>query len=495
MVLEGSASSNFTKSYSEKFKEFKYNSLGNTGLFVSEVGFGGYKIDIRSPLNRDALKKAILSGINLIDTCSTFAYGNSEELIGDVVEELVNANMLSRESVVIVTKGGCLKDEAYEESQERKADGIPYQEIIEVGENFEYCIHPECLQEQIRTSLERLNLKTIDVYMIDTPETYLLWANNKKLHPETAGENYYKRIKKAFEHLESEVSKGRIRYYGICSTTFASIDDKFGFESLNEFIKLAEEISPEHHFKVIEFPMNLVEKGNSSNRDALFALAESKNIGVLISRPINAIYKEQLVRLAEPVLHNVPTIEAINNELENIRQLEIIISEKLKNIVSKEIFEEITNNLFVYKELSGSWEEISDMFEWKDKLNKHLLQRFHYYKNYIKNNSLKNEELEMDLFSCTFKIGRLFSFISTYFDNEYLNFLNKIKDDLAASVPELSDCKKLSHMAVHALRSTKGVTSVLVGMTQIPYVMDILAEFKTPAKKDFSWDKVNIIIE
>ena len=58
MTINGFASINGTKLFSDKFTELKYNSLGKTGLLVSEIGFGSYRIDIRSPLNRDALKKA-----------------------------------------------------------------------------------------------------------------------------------------------------------------------------------------------------------------------------------------------------------------------------------------------------------------------------------------------------------------------------------------------------------------------------------------------------
>jgi len=56
MTIEGCATKNGTKIFSEKYKEFKFNPLGKTDLLVTEVGFGGYRIDIRSPLNIDALK-------------------------------------------------------------------------------------------------------------------------------------------------------------------------------------------------------------------------------------------------------------------------------------------------------------------------------------------------------------------------------------------------------------------------------------------------------
>jgi hypothetical protein len=519
MTLKNFASIADTKLYSEKHKNLKFNSLGRTDLLVSEVGFGGYRIDIRSPLNRDALKKALLSGINLIDTSSNYTDGNSELLIGEVLQELVNANMLSRESVVIVTKGGYLQGKNYALSLSRKEENYPFPELVEYEEGLEHCIHPEFIEDQIKRSLERLKLKTIDIYLLHNPEYYLKYAEKKGIDISTAREEYYRRIKKAFEYLEKEVQNGRIKHYGISSNTFTNDADTFDFTSLEKIISIAEEISKNNHFSVIEFPMNLLENnaatktnqfGNEASHTYSFGklttqvsktgqpggttlldLAEKKNLGVLINRPLNAFYNNKVIRLAEPLVHNAPSIEAINQELENINNLEKSITEKLKLYGYTDISSSIIKNLFIFNELNHRWTESKDIFRWEAKLNKHFLPKFHYYKNYIKNNSLKNEELEMDLFSCTFKIGKLFSLISSYYNNEYLKFTDRIKKDLAVSVPELKTSKKLSHMAIHTLRSTKGVTTVLVGLDQVPYVSDAIEELKQPVNKDFDWNKIN----
>ena len=109
MILKGFASKNSTKILAKSNTGFAYNTLGKTDLLVSEVGFGSYRIDVKSSLNREALKKAVLSGINLIDTSSTYTDGNSELLVGAVLKKLVTDDKVSRESIVIVTKGGYLQ--------------------------------------------------------------------------------------------------------------------------------------------------------------------------------------------------------------------------------------------------------------------------------------------------------------------------------------------------------------------------------------------------
>ncbi|HBG48936.1 MAG TPA: hypothetical protein DDW90_05440 [Cyanobacteria bacterium UBA9971] len=500
MTLNGFASTNATKMFSEKYKEFNFNPLGKTGLLVTEVGFGGYKIDIRSPLNRDALKKALLSGINLVDTSSNYTDGNSEILIGEVLSEIANANLLSRDSIVVVTKCGCLQGHNFDLSQERKNEGFPFLELVEIEKGFEYCIHPEFIEDQIKRSLERLKLKTIDIYLLQEPEYYLKWAKNKNVDKETARNKCYAKIKKAFEYLEKEVQKGRIKYYGISSNTFSSDPDEYDFISLEKIISIANEISPFNHFGVIEFPMNLIEKDavlkiNQSNNMTLLELAEIKNLGVLISRPLNAKFNNKLIKLAKPVVPAVPTKEIINAELVAIDKLEKTILKKLKLLGNEEILSEIKNNLFVFEELNDNWQDFEDTFDWKNKLNKYFLPRFHYYKNYIKNNSLKNEEFEMDLFSCTFKTGKLFSLISAYWDNEYSKFTSKIKAELVLQVPELANAAKLSNMAIRSLRATKGSTAVLVGIHHVLYVIDAINELKNPVCKDFNWNKVNISVD
>ncbi len=325
-------------------------------------------------------------------------------------------------------------------------------------------------------SLERLNLDTIDVYLLHNPEYYLKWAEKNNTDKETATKTYYSRIKKAFIHLESEINKGRIKHYGISSNTFVSNKDDYAFTSLEKIISIAKGISPQNHFSVIEFPMNLFEPVDAK----LFNLAEENNLGVLINRPLNAISDNKLIKLAEPIVHQVPTPEVINQELENIYALEQKILEKLKKLADKEIISEISENLFIYHELKNKWQDAKDIFEWDAALKQYYLPRFHYAKNCIKNSGIKDEELDMDLFGCTFKIGKLLSTISSYHNNEYKKFTETLKQDLVVKTPELGQFDKLSNMAIYLLRSTKGVSSVLVGMVHIPYVNDALEGLKVP---------------
>ena len=61
--------------------------LGRTGLQVSRVGFGGYRVDDETIGHRQALELALDQGCNLIDTSTNYTDGGSERMIGAVLAE------------------------------------------------------------------------------------------------------------------------------------------------------------------------------------------------------------------------------------------------------------------------------------------------------------------------------------------------------------------------------------------------------------------------
>ncbi len=71
----------------------KYRTLGNTGIQVSEIVFGGgavggLLINGDDDTRREAIKLALDAGINWIDTAATYGDGKSEEAIGWLLKEV-----------------------------------------------------------------------------------------------------------------------------------------------------------------------------------------------------------------------------------------------------------------------------------------------------------------------------------------------------------------------------------------------------------------------
>src|ERR1700753_3141854 len=88
----------------------KYNQLGNTGMFVSEICLGtmtfggkGFWTAIgaldQKPVN-DIMKRSLEAGINFIDTADVYSEGLSEKLTGQSLKDLG----VKRSDVVVATK-------------------------------------------------------------------------------------------------------------------------------------------------------------------------------------------------------------------------------------------------------------------------------------------------------------------------------------------------------------------------------------------------------
>lgn len=151
------ATTDGTKRYFERHG-VKGVELGKTGWLVSPVGFGAYRVSDTIPEHAESLRKALLSGSNLIDTSSNYTDGGSERLIGRVVAELIAAGSLKRDEIVLVTKAGYVQGANMTEARARAEAGQPYPEIVEYDSSCWHCISPEFLENQLLRSLDRLGL-------------------------------------------------------------------------------------------------------------------------------------------------------------------------------------------------------------------------------------------------------------------------------------------------------------------------------------------------
>src|SRR5690606_20243164 len=134
-----------------------YRELADTGLWVSRVGFGSYRLTAQAE-HGDALRHALLSGFNLIDTAGSYVDGDSERVIGQTLAALVADKQLSRDQVVVVTKLGPLQGASLSEHRLREQQGRPQQGVIKVSDELWYCMHPSFLEQELERSLGRLGL-------------------------------------------------------------------------------------------------------------------------------------------------------------------------------------------------------------------------------------------------------------------------------------------------------------------------------------------------
>ena len=130
----------------------RYRTLGRSGLFVSELclgtmTFGGEEGQMWGEIGRlqqdeadQIVRTALDGGINFIDTANIYGFGNSERILGQSLKNLG----VNREDVVIATKAmGPMGEGPNARGTSRRH-----------------------LMDQIRQSLERLQLDHVDLYQI-----------------------------------------------------------------------------------------------------------------------------------------------------------------------------------------------------------------------------------------------------------------------------------------------------------------------------------------
>ncbi|HSB73679.1 MAG TPA: aldo/keto reductase [Candidatus Methylomirabilis sp.] len=309
-----------------------YAALGTTGLTVSRLGFGGYRVDDETPTHREALAAALLAGCMLIDTSTNYTDGGSERLVGSVLTELEKGGRLPREEVVVVSKIGYVQGQNLTLAQEREAAGKPFPEMVRYMDGCWHCLHPEFLQDQLSRSLDRLQLDTLDVCLLHNPEYYFSDAKHRgRGEIETLREEFYRRLGEAFRFFESQVAAGRIGWYGVSSNTAVNPPDDPEATSLARMLEAAAAAGGAgNHFRVLQVPMNLFESGavlqpntGPDGARTVLDLAAETGIAVLGNRPLNAYAGTRMIRLAdyhiedggveaspEELLHRVGALEA-----------------------------------------------------------------------------------------------------------------------------------------------------------------------------------------
>src|SRR5438552_14599217 len=121
--ISGLATAESTRSFASRFDSTIFKEFGATRLTASVIGFGTYRIDVRVPEHRAALASALRRGVNLIDTSTNYADGNSERLVGEVVGGLIAEDYLTREELIIVTKAGYMQGENFTRMHSRMEKG------------------------------------------------------------------------------------------------------------------------------------------------------------------------------------------------------------------------------------------------------------------------------------------------------------------------------------------------------------------------------------
>lgn len=487
-MISGKATEAGTSVYGRRYGTLKYNPLTSSGPQVSQAGFGCYRVSTGFPEQETALETALTSGINLIDTSANYGDGESEVLVGNVLRRLIERGHLSREAIFVVSKVGYLQGRNYALSLERKQARRPFKDLVEYARGLEHCIHPEFIEDQLDRSLERLGLETLDGYLLHNPEYYLGWAKQQKIGLASARVEYYRRIRLAFDYLEKEVKRGRIQCYGISSNTFPVEAEDPEFTCLETALDLAESISPEHHFRLVQFPMNLFETGAALNRnqpsgDTLLEAARGAELGVLINRPLNAFAVNRLVRLAEAPRSAPDSPDRIRRRIDALIASEnVLVREILPGMdLPAEIVSQITGQIASGESLGQNWRSFGSLESWRHVLSSYYQPRIQGVLLFLEQKTPLPPEVAGWLSVYRKNLEAVLHVVGSVYQAQAAERAERIKARVRRQDPDWAvGDPTLSQLAVRSLRSTKGVSCVLVGMRHETYVEDVIRELSGP---------------
>lgn len=473
-----------TKNFISGFPEIKSKLLGKTKYNISVCGFGCYRIDDGIPQHQKALEKSLLSGINIIDTSSNYSDGGSEILVGKVLNKLISENRINRENIVVVSKGGYLQGSNLKLGIEREQSGKPFKDVVKCSPDLWHCISPDFLENQITLSLRRLNLEKIDVYLLHNPEYFLTYSIISD--PDRRLREYYRRIKEAFIYLEEEVNRGRINYYGISSNTFGEKEAKQNFTSLEKVINIANEISVQNHFAVVQYPMNLFESGGINNLNqqngtqTFLQLAAENNLGVLVNRPLNAISKNKIIRLADyPVTENRSEDE-IFSLIDDLAKQETILIDKYINYTQLSSSEKknVIDCISLSQIIKSNFKNFNNPGNFYEVKTTYFIPRANFAINEIGKCFPDNENVIRTLrnYAVTTNIlmDSIFSNLAGQKNLGNEKFHKAIDKFGNSEQQKLS----LSQKAILLINSVPQVSSTLVGMRNLKYVEDVQKSMK-----------------
>ena len=435
-------------------------TLGKTGFSSSPLGFGTYRVNEAHPEHEKALLLALNLGVNLIDTSTNYEGGSAERLIGRVLKKWGR-----RDEVFVVTKAGYVQGDAMRVARERIRDGKSFPEMIQLTQDLWHCIAPDFLSDQLTRSLDRLQLPQVDALLLHNPE-YFLKKNGD--HAE-----YYRRIRLAFEYLETEVASGRIRYYGISSNSFPDAAESEEFTSLQAILEFA---GP--HFALIQLPFNLLEGGGFLEENnfgkSVLTLAHEKNLGVLINRPLNAFHDRHLIRLASFPSHEN---EDPSHDFKNALRDGLAVEAKFQG----HDFVEPSRVAWAHI-IKDHLQKIDSIDQWKE------------IQHYQAEPALENAYATLSKIPAQSAwvllhrsaMNEVFSALTLELESRAALISRQIQLALEKSSSSFNIQTSLSQQALQVYLSLKEISCVLVGMRNPNYVKDSIegTELKTLSRED-----------
>ena len=263
LLASGNATEAGTKRYRERFAgrfpPDHFRLLGDE-LHATSIGLGTYLgecDDTDDDRYARTIRRAVESGVNIVDSAINYRCQRSERAVGVALREAISADAVGRDEVIVCTKGGYLPLDGTPPGSRAEYKEYVQREFIDPGIIGPgelvvdgHCIAPAYLDHQIDRSRENLGVATIDLYYLHNPEQQL---------DAVTPEDFQQRIRRAFETLEQHVANGDIGSYGCATWQGFRVDPSArGYLSLSDLVDHARAVAGDaHHFTTVQLPINL----------------------------------------------------------------------------------------------------------------------------------------------------------------------------------------------------------------------------------------------
>lgn len=264
-LLEGHATRAGTEEYVRTFgsalPEGHYSDFLHLHLKLSSLGIGtfpGAADDAVDDAYAEIVRRALVSGINVIDTAAHYRYGRSPRAVGTGLARAL-ASGVKREHVFLVAKGGFLtfddgKPDDFDAWFERRIAGAGLGTRNDLAQA--HLLSPAYIGKQIDDVRRGLGVETIDAFLVDQPEVHI---------PRIGKEAMNRRLQAIFTVLEQAVRANRIRCYGISTFNGFRVEtDNALFQSITSLQGLAEKAAQTAHrdvqaknsLRLVQLPFN-----------------------------------------------------------------------------------------------------------------------------------------------------------------------------------------------------------------------------------------------
>lgn len=307
-----------TARYRERFPHAHFSE--QQGLVFSSIGIGTYLGNADEATDESytrSVVRAVELGVNVIDSAANYRFQRSERSIGKALQQLTDEHGITRDELVICTKGGYLP-----------FDGAPPRNVREyVNETFvkpgiasfedivagSHCMTPSYLQSQLDQSLRNMGIECVDVYYIHNPESQLQYV---------PAEEFYNRLKLAFARLEENRRAGKLAHYGVATWNgFRTPPNSGAHHSLKRMVELAREVGGEQHgFHFIQLPFNV------AMPEAADVADEAERLGVTVIASASLLQGRIPPQSAIEFVRSVPRITTALIGMSRVEHVEENIS-------------------------------------------------------------------------------------------------------------------------------------------------------------------------